>query len=371
MSKKITYLISDIDRSIAFEWIVESIDRTKFELSFILFNNKDSFLEKFLIRAGIKVKRIPYSSKKDLVSAVLSARKFLKENNTEIIHSHLFDATFIGMIAAKLAGIKRRIYTRHYAALNHRYFPTAVRWDKKINRWATDIVAVSELVKEILVDLEKAEPSKISLIHHGFKLNDFKKPSPEKVEALKQKYNSQNKRPTIGVISRFIELKGVEYIIPAFKEILRSHPDALLLLFNAKGDQEEMIHEKLKELPATSYKTVAFEEDIVSLYHLFDVFIHVPITRDIEAFGQTYVESLAAGIPLVATASGVAAEFLVHEQNALLVPFKNAATIEKAVLLLLGNEQLRKNIIDKGYTSVAEKFDLRHMIRLLESLYLR
>jgi hypothetical protein len=64
MSKKITYLISDIDRSIAFEWIVESIDRTKFELSFILFNNKDSFLEKFLIRAGIKVKRIPYSSKK-------------------------------------------------------------------------------------------------------------------------------------------------------------------------------------------------------------------------------------------------------------------------------------------------------------------
>lgn len=355
----------------SFEWVCEEISKTKFELSFILLNDQSSYLEEYLIKENIPVFRINYNSKFDVISAVFKTIIFLRRNKTDIVHTHLFDASFVGLIAAKFCGTKKRIYTRHYSTYHHQYFPTAVKWDKLNNRLATHIVAISKTVESVLIEKENVKPKKISLIYHGFKLDTFFEKNTERIQLLNNIYNPLNKRPVIGVISRFTELKGVQYIVPAFKDILIDKPDALLLLFNALGDYENSINKQLEELPATSYKKVLFENDITSLYHLFDIFIHVPINSTIEAFGQTYIECMASDVPLIATKSGIANEILVNKENAIIVDYQNSKDIYNAIQLLLNDSGLCAKLSENARNMILEKFQLTSMIEKLENLYLQ
>jgi glycosyltransferase involved in cell wall biosynthesis len=368
---KIVYIISNINKAIAFEWIAEELDKTKFELNFILLNPKESYLEEYLNKLNINVKRINYNSKRDIPLSILRIIYFLLLNKPSVVHTHLFDASFIGLIAAKLCGIKKRIYTRHYSTYHHDFFPNAVKWDKLNNKFATRIIAISEVVKDVLISKEGVAPEKISLVYHGFKLNKFSGYDNDVIEKLKSKYNPTNKRPVIGVISRFTELKGIQFIIPAFSKLLNQYPDALLLLFNASGDYEKEINKLLSELPKETYLKVVFENEITSIYHLFDVFIHVPINDTIEAFGQTYIESMASGIPLIATKSGIGNEILINNDNSIVVPYKNTEAIYKAIALLFSDSELKNKITNNAKNTVAQKFEIHVMIEKLETIYLQ
>ncbi|MFN8229735.1 MAG: glycosyltransferase [Bacteroidia bacterium] len=369
--KNITYIISDIDKAIAFEWIVKHIDSTKINLSFILINSSNSFLEKYLIANKIPVYTINCKNKLYSPIAVIKCKKLLKKLNTDIVHCHLIMANLIGLSAAKLAGIKNRIYTRHHSDFHHIYFPKAVKWDRYCNHLATKIVSISDVVTNILVTKENVSKEKIIKIWHGFDTESFNNPNQIKVNDLKLKYNLNNNSPVIGVISRFTHWKGVQYIIPAYKQFLKEHPNALLLLFNGVGDYELEIDLLLKDLPLTSYKKIYFENDITNLYGVFDVFIHVPISSSVEAFGQTYIECMLSGKPLIATKSGIGNEILINNGNCIEVPHKNSLLIYEALIKLLSDNLLLNNITKNAKNSVIEKFSINEMINKLHSLYLK
>lgn len=366
---KVIYILSEIDKALAFEWISTNLDKSKFDLSFILLNSADSVLERFLYSHKIKTHRITYTGKKDIVQAFFKVLKILKKEKPDVIHAHLFAASLVGLFAGKVVGIKKRVYTRHHSSLHHVYYPRAVFYDKIINSLATDIVSITSKVTEILTEKEGVSPEKISLIHHGFQLNDFQVVGKDRVQALKVKYNPENKRPVIGVIARYTHWKGIQYTIEGFKKLLLSYPNALLVLANASGDFADEIKKQLNEIPSENYKEIKFENDIMALYRLFDVYVHVPIDDHSEAFGQTYVEALAVGVPSVFTLSGVATEFIQDRKNALVVPFKDANAIYEATKALLENETLRTTLIDQGKQDVSRKFALSKMINSLETLY--
>ena len=329
-------------------------------------------MENYLKQHHIPVFRVTYGGKKDILKAIFSIYKIIRNTKNTIVHTHLFDANIAGLMAAKLAGVKKRIYTRHHSTYHHQYFPNAVKYDRFCNYLATDIIAISENVRNVLHSKENVPSSKIHLIHHGFQLKSFATVPKEKVELLRRKYNiSDNPKqsPVIGVISRYIELKGLQYIIPAFEKILVEYPNALLLLANTDGDYKKEIKEMLKNIPPNNYLKIKFEKDIFSLYKLFDIFIHVPINLEIEAFGQTYVEPLASGIPSIFTLSGVANEFIRDNYNALVVPYKNSEAIYHSILELTKNDELRNQLIQNGYSSTEAIFSLNLSISQLETLY--
>ncbi len=346
------------------------MDRRKINLSFVLLNPGESALEGVLQEKKILFSRITYRGKKDLPKAIVQIYGFLKTHKIQIVHCHLFDANVAGLVAAKLAGVKRRIYTRHHSTLHHHYFPRAVYYDRFINYLATDIVAVSENVRRIVIEKENAGPEKIKLIHHGFDLEKFTNPDFVKIQKQKKKYETVGKYPVIGVIARYTEWKGIQYIIPAFAQLLVNHPNAKLLLTNANGNYKPQIQQLLQQLPPESYTEIGFEEDLFSLYGLFDIFVHVPINPTIEAFGQTYVEALAAGVPSIFTLSGVAAEFVEDEKTALVVPFQDSNAIFEGIKKILHDPFLADTIISTGKHKVKELFTLSAMIQKLEHLYL-
>jgi glycosyltransferase involved in cell wall biosynthesis len=367
---KVTYIISNINKAVSFEWVSELIDKNKIELSFILLNADNSDLEKYLISNGFYVKRIKYKNKFSIPKALFCTIIFLIKQKPQAVHTHLFDANIVGLLAAWLCRVKKRIYTRHHSSYHHDFFPKAVKYDELCNYLATDIIAITVVVKEILEKKENVPGNKIQLIHHGFKLNYFHVVPEKEIQIIKQKYSTSGFYPVIGVISRYTEWKGVQFIIPAFEKLLLTYPDALLILANASGDYKKEIQGLLQKIPKKNYIEIPFEPNVPPLYKLFDIFVHVPISPEVEAFGQTYVECLAAGIPLVATKSGIANEVLIDKYNSLIVPYKNSEAIYNSMIALLTDENLRKHIISNSYLSVSEKFNVELMIQKLEALYL-
>ena len=141
-----------------------------------------------------------------------------------------------------------------------------------------------------------------------------------------------------------------------------------LILANARGPFADEITRLLSDVPESAYTELLFEDNVYALHNLFDIHVHAPINPEMEAFDQTYVEALACGTPCVFTLSGVAPEFILHEQNALVVPFAESEPIYEAMKRILTEEPLRHGLIERGRADV-QQFRVEVMIGKLQDLY--
>jgi glycosyltransferase involved in cell wall biosynthesis len=366
----LAYIISQVSHSNLFEWTAAMLSREKYKLTFILMHERETPFELFLRKEKFNVYRINYKSKFDVASCTIHIRNILKKEKIKIVHTHLFEGGLAGMAAAKLAGIPKRIHTRHDATIHHDFHPNAVKYDKVINGLSTQIIAITKNVRQILVEMENVPENKITIIHHGFRLNQFEAISEERKAGLLNKYfNGKKPAFVIGAVSRFIEWKGLQYLIPAFSEVLKKNPGAHLVLANAQGPYDDEIEKLLQKLPQGSFTKIFFEKDVIALYHLFDVFVHVPVDAQAEAFGQVYIEAMAAGIPSVVTLSGIAPDFIEDNVHALVVPFKNTETLAAKINLLLKDEKLKEQLATNAKKAIATEFSIERMITELERCY--
>lgn len=364
MTPKVIYIVSDIDKALAFEWVASGL-KERVDLIFILIGKKDTSLATFLKENGVRYYELASASR---LSQCLHVFQILKKEKPDVVHTHLWQATLSGLTGAWLARVPKRIMTRHHGVLHYNEFPAGRKWDRLCNAIATNIIAISPGIKEILTEWDKASSKKISLIPHGFPVSYFSDVDDTRVDALRKKYDLKRDKVVVGVISRYVNWKGIQYIIPAFSEVIKSYPDAHLVLANAHGPYKNEVEMLLKTLPRQSYTEIEFEPDVAALYKLFSVFVHAPIDRVSEAFGQTYVEALAAGVPSVFTLSGIAPVFIKNDFNGLVVPFKDSAAISAALLTILSSPALRAKYSANGKSSVGQ-FSMDQMISDLVKLY--
>ncbi len=366
---KVCYIISDIDKAVFFENTALELRNIGIECSFILINCTNKTLHNFLIQNQFVVSTLEAGSLLKVRKQIFRCKKILKEQRITHVHCHLAHANWIGLWASKLACVKNRIFTRHSGA------PLRLSWKEKIidkvqNYLATKIVSISLNIDDLLAS-QGVDPNKRVLIHHGFDLARFACHDEEEVDRICSTYNPNIFSPVIGVIARRFEWKGIHYTIQAFSRLIKIHPNALLCLFGDpnSGDFANVLKAMLTELPSKNVQVVSFEKNVFDLYCLFDVYIHVPINPNCEAFGQTYVEALASKVPSVFTLSGVAREFIEDGKNALVVPFENSDAIYNAIIKLVESEELCLKIISKGYSDVLRLFSFSEYIQKLANLY--
>lgn len=367
--RTVLYVISRVDYALGFDWLDQFLDRTKYDPVFVFLHSTRPHLADVFEKRGTKVECLNLVSKKDYPLLFLKLILLFRKYRPSIVHAHLLDANLLAIPAAFVCCVKKRIYTRHHSTYHFDYHPHMVKYDKLINRLSTQIVSISLNVTDVLIGKEHVHPGKVFLVNHGFQLQQFTSPDFDAVAALKKKYNPEGKAPVIGVISRLTEWKGVQYIIPAFRKLLESFPDAVLMIANAKGDYEAEIKKQLSGLNQKQYVLIPFEKDLFSLYSLFDVFVHVPVDEAAEAFGQVYIESLAAKVPSVFTLSGIAREFIVNRENALVVPFKDTDAVYQAIHEILVTEELGKTLKENGLKAVIRKFTVASMMEALYKAY--
>ncbi len=367
-SKKVVYIVSLVDKSYAFEWIAQYLKK-EVELEFILLNPENSTLEKFLLANNVPVKRIRYRGTKDIITAFFQLLLFFLKNKTDVVHTHLFEADFIGILASWIMRVKKRIYTRHNSSLYFNYYPKLHLIMKLVNKLSTNIVSISKVTTGFMNNIEHVPMKKIIEINHGFDIEFIESEAEMHFNEIKQKYNIPEDAFVVGAISRFVDWKGIEYIVRAFCELRKKDPTIFLILANANGAYKEQILKELEPLPKESYLIIPFEHNVYSLYKLFDVFIHVPINDTIEAFGQTYIESMILKIPMICTLSGIANEIVVDKTNALVVDYKNSTDIKEKIELLKNNSILKDELTIAAFKTVNTTFSISKMNSSLLSLY--
>jgi glycosyltransferase involved in cell wall biosynthesis len=168
----------------------------------------------------------------------------------------------------------------------------------------------------------------------------------------------------IGVLSRFVDSKGINHIVEAFSRLLESEPHARLILANAHGknDSLDFLIQSLEKKYVVKIEDIG---EIERFYSSLDVFVHTPISFDAEPSGLVYLESLASGVNSIFTRSGVALEIDNLEAYSWVVDYENSTEIENTIKSIMRGETKEK--ITTEYLS---RFTIETYVENFRSFYL-
>ncbi|MDQ3193226.1 MAG: glycosyltransferase family 4 protein [Bacteroidota bacterium] len=291
---------------------------------------------------------------------------FLKKTKPDIVHTHLFDDSFPGLLAARIAGVKVRIATKQDAAYHWFYSPKAIKFDKFNNQNATHLIAVSEECKKFILENEKAPAEKVHLIHHGIEPGELTNPSPEHKETLIKRFDLKDKI-VLGTVARYIDWKGYKYIIEAACDVVKEFPNAVFL-FIGSGPQGEELEKMVKEkkLINNVIFTGWLERELVpSIYSIMDLYVHAAFY---EPFGFVIAEAMMNAVPVISTPTGAAKDAITHLHNGYLVPYKNSKELSRGIITMLLNEN-KKQIGLNGKQTALKMYDFSLMYSKYVSLY--
>ena len=311
-------------------------------------------LKDAVVASGHIWAHIPWRSRRHLPGAVLKARRLIRQHGVDVVHGHGIEGTLTSLLAATLTGVHERIHTRHHGTMHHEVGPRrALLADRLVNRLSTRIIATCSGVRKSLLDLEGVSPAKIRVLEYRLGIEEFDDVLDERVSAVRQRHDINPDRTVVGLISRLVWWKGVEFAVAAFTDLLEPDPSALLVIAGGTGPHSTTVEPLLRALPADSVRIIDHEQDIAALYKTFDVCVHLPVTAGVEAWGQVYVESMAAGVPLVCTRSGIGVDLLENGQNCLIVDYRNAEEVSQALETVLGDRELADQLVHSGRRDIA------------------
>jgi glycosyltransferase involved in cell wall biosynthesis len=155
--------------------------------------------------------------------------------------------------------------------------------------------------------------------------------------------------PTLLLYTRFWEL-DVRDIVVAMVAISARCPDVRLLVVGRGERAEEQALLRLAERAgvgaAIDYRGWVEPSELPALLATADIAL-APMNDTLinRARGLAkLLELMAAGLPIVTTAVGQAAEYIEHERSGLLVPPSDAAALARAALRLIGDAALRSRL---------------------------
>jgi hypothetical protein len=108
---KITYIISDINKAISFEWIASHFyNNSNIKLNFIFLGCDNSDTVNFFRLNNYSFHLVPCANKIHWPFAFISILKILKATKPDIVHCHLLTANILGLCAYIKAGSLRLRY---------------------------------------------------------------------------------------------------------------------------------------------------------------------------------------------------------------------------------------------------------------------
>jgi glycosyltransferase involved in cell wall biosynthesis len=168
---------------------------------------------------------------------------------------------------------------------------------------------------------------------------------------------------TLAFAGRLTAQKALEVALEALARV-----DDVALLIAGEGDRRGPLEAKTAELGLGSrvrFLGAVPRERIVELFRAADATV---LSSSWENFPHTVVESLAAGTPVLATATGGVAEVVRDGVNGLLVPSGDPEALAAAIRRYLGDEELRARLRDAAAPSVVEYAPERVFSRLEQAL---
>jgi glycosyltransferase involved in cell wall biosynthesis len=168
--------------------------------------------------------------------------------------------------------------------------------------------------------------------------------------------------------------KGLPTVLKAIK-LLTGQGLKLNHILIGDGDDRQKILALIKELEltrVTQWLGTQPHHEVVKHYHNTDLFVlgcEVASNGDRDGIPNVLLESMAMGVPVVATDISAIPELVVNGVSGLLVPPRQPDRMAQAILRMLTDAEMRKRVIPAARQTVAEGFDNRRLIQDLARVY--
>jgi glycosyltransferase involved in cell wall biosynthesis len=333
------------------------LDRAKYEVR-ALSLSKGSAVQR-LQRLGIAVDVLDCT---DDEASIRELTAYLRRNEIDLVHAHMFRAEAIGTRAAVAAGTPVIMATVHSSRTRS---PEDVAELAQLSRHMDRLIVPSASI-ETKVRREGRGAARFSVIPNGVDLSRFSLPTAPCT--LRNDSGIPRDALLIGVVARLEAEKGHRFLIEAMPAVVEAVPHAWLAVVG-EGSLADELRSQAAALPVPARDRIVFtgrREDISAVTADLDIAV-LPSLR--EAQGISILEAMARGKPVIASGVGGVPEVITDGVDGLLVPPADPQALVGAITRLARDPELRRRLAEAGYRTVVERFSIDSMVRRIEEVY--
>jgi glycosyltransferase involved in cell wall biosynthesis len=297
----------------------------------------------------------------------------LRTQRIQIVHSYNFYANMFAIPAARMARVPVVLASIRdrgvYLTPNQKI---AQKW---VCQMADRILVNAESIREWLLE-QGCPDSRITVIKNGVDMSRYTGSTDSSY--IRRELDIPDSSPIVVMIARLNPQKGVDDFIQAASLLKLSHPEVRFLIVGSKLQFQEGVfsqdQEYLQELQQLAIElgvggSVIFAGHRTDTPELLAQAAISVLPSHSEGLSNTLLESMAAGIPTVATNVGGNPELVKDQVNGILIPVKSPERLAQAIRVILDNTQLAHRFGRQAKIMASEGFSLEKMTADTQAIY--
>ena len=313
------------------------------------------------------------------IGTIKKLMQLIRREKYDAVFGHTPKGAMVAMIAAKLAGVKTRVYYRHgliYTTAKGLKRSILKTVERLTAACATHIVNVSPSLSKLAVKDHLNSDRKQTVIGLGtcggidtIDIFNPTKVSQEKVSALRHALGVPDNAYVVGFCGRLCRDKGIIELIEGFRIFQQAHPDIVsCLLLVGPYDARDILPPQVKDEIEENHSIVApgsvSHHFLPDYYSLMDVFVF-PSYR--EGFGMTVLEASAMRIPVLVSRSHGCVDSIRENITGCYIDLTSQSIASGLTDML--DQQLRQRLGNSGRDFVTQNFERTRMWPKILDLY--
>jgi glycosyltransferase involved in cell wall biosynthesis len=312
---------------------------------------------------GIPTRRLEIRRDLDLVLWQQLRHRFAVER-PDLVHTHLLHADLHGITAARRAGVRYLVSSRHNDDKFRRTLPMRL-----LNRWlwrqTSAGIAISEAIRQFCIQVEGAHPDRIYTVHYGLDPAPISAPAQARAILLDSLHLPAD-TVLIGSVCRLIEQKGLRYALDGFASIAARFPQAHYILAG-DGAQKEELEAQTQVLGLEErVHFLGWRSDAQAVIAALDVLLAPSLW---EGFGLVFLEAMALHVPIISTQVSAIPEVIMDGETGWLIPPGDAQAVAAVLADVIADPDTRHARGAAGHERLQTFFTVRAMIERTLAIY--
>ncbi len=173
--------------------------------------------------------------------------------------------------------------------------------------------------------------------------------------ALRASLGIPSDATVIGTVGRLVPQKGYHHLIAAARAVIGQKPNVYFLIIGDGVLADELQHQAAASGVGDRIRFTGARQDIEALYAVMDGFVSSSLW---EGLPTVIMESMAAGVPVVATAVAGNQELVFHEQTGLLVAPGEPEALAAAIQHVIEQPGLARQLAQQAEQLVRQRFSI-------------